>query len=780
MAPRSSWSECSVVVRKSFRLNQALAHSVPNKISFTEDDNHMLFLAGTSHSSLYAVNLDKDADVKAPEHQKVFDTQKSYVTLSKEEELSRERRRVSKQGLTTFEYSENVVLVPLGTNLYHNTFPQIISDETDAVQEPQLITSEDGSPYFDTKLCPTNCNIISFVKQDDIHITFVASKEQHRLTYLSKPGEISAGVPPFVIQEEFDRYTGYYWRPVQEDATTYHILFEKVYQRYVNMVTIPGSADGEPQVFRYPRAGQVNAFTTLAMVKFTIEDEKVSNLTCFRLQEELTTIFPWVEYIPWLGWHPSGSSVWAMLLDRRQKKMALIDIPLAYFKPNETFEGSEKRPNAATIRVLYSRNSDTWIDVSDNMYFFNSDPNKFIMLTEEKFAHLWCHTLSTEYDKASGAVALTKGEWSVTKLVGVDEARGIVYFHALVDPTQQHLYSVTADSEVKQLTTRGFYHSCVLNNAKDQFVTVYSNLNTHYACSIHSTTDGAKLRDITLPMDFRSVQLKKGEDANNVGITSYYYTPPILKTVNIDGDDIKCIIYPPKVDDLSKPCPVVLYVYGGPAIQLVVDRFRGIQHRQHNLFATLGYCVVIADCPGSANRGKVWAERLYKQMGVVEVDMQIKVLKDLATQHAFMDLERVAIIGTSYGGYISLMAMGQRSDFFKLSIAICPATSWLLYDTAYSERYMGLPTENQEGYTTSSVMHYVEDFPDEDNRVLIIHGLLDENVHFSHTTMLIDAMIAASKPYNLLVYPRERHGIGRGNAPEHCDTNIATFLRNHL
>eukprot|EP00116_Pleurobrachia_bachei_P011850 sb/3472112/ len=167
-------------------------------------------------------------------------------------------------------------------------------------------------------------------------------------------------------------------------------------------------------------------------------------------------------------------------------------------------------------------------------------------------------------------------------------------------------------------------------------------------------------------------------------------------------------------------------------------------------------------------------------MGTVEVDMQINTLKELSKIYPYLDLTKVAVMGTSYGGYVSLMALSQRPDFFTLGIAIAPAVSWKLYDTAYSERFMGLLPEAEEEYKRSSVLNYVTTFPDEEHRLLIIHGLIDENVHFNHTVKLISELIDEGKPYDLQVYPSERHGIVRGNSPSHCDTTIATYLHNHL
>ena len=171
---------------------------------------------------------------------------------------------------------------------------------------------------------------------------------------------------------------------------------------------------------------------------------------------------------------------------------------------------------------------------------------------------------------------LTDGDWSVTSLLGATDT--VVYFHAQVNPIQQHMFSVRLDAPgvTKQLTPDGFFHTCTLNNSKTEFASVYSNSETHYQCSIFSLETGVKLQTITPTLNFGEVYLKKGGnvpgDGEN-GITTYRYDTPIIDKMQLDGQEVFYMIYPAKGVDLTQPQPVLLYVYGGPAIQLVVDRY---------------------------------------------------------------------------------------------------------------------------------------------------------------------------------------------------------------
>jgi len=185
--------------------------------------------------------------------------------------------------------------------------------------------------------------------------------------------------------------------------------------------------------------------------------------------------------------------------------------------------------------------------------------------------------------------------------------------------------------------------------------------------------------------------------------------------------------------------------------------------------------VVVIDGVGSTARGLNFEGHLKNRMGTVELRDQIEGLS-LLIEKGIVDPDRICITGWSYGGYMSLMAIGQRPDFFKMCIAGAPVTLWEAYDTGYTERYMGTPQTNPSGYKMGSVLTYASNFPEEEDRVLIIHGLKDENVHFVNTSKLIEALITANKPYNLYVYPKERHGIRSPNNMFHLEQKILSML----
>ena len=217
------------------------------------------------------------------------------------------------------------------------------------------------------------------------------------------------------------------------------------------------------------------------------------------------------------------------------------------------------------------------------------------------------------------------------------------------------------------------------------------------------------------------------------------------------GDLVYGVIFKPDFMENGMKYPCLLDIYGGPEVQVVSNSFKGMRHVRRHLFASEGYVVCAFDCRGSHHRGREFAGHIYHRMGQLEIADQVEVLTWLAETTGYIDMKRIAVHGFSYGGYLSLMALAQRPDIFKVAIAGAPVTKWSLYDTGYTERYMDTPFNNPDGYTAGSVLSYIGNFPEEEGRLLIIHGLMDENVHFIHSAELINALIKAGKPYQLQV-----------------------------
>ncbi|XP_054752150.2 dipeptidyl peptidase 9-like [Lytechinus pictus] len=727
--------------------------------------------------------------------------------FSKEEQLLRERKRMGTFGITTYDcdVESGRFLFPASGSLFTCVDPDLITYPV----YPSEVPTQCQGVRLDAKLCPTNSNLLAFITENDLWVSNAITGDEKRITFANKglpniaEDPCSAGVTSYIIQEEFDRYTGYWWQPdvpeeQKTERTVYRILYEEVDESEVEILNIvaPGHGDGGVDRYRYPKAGTTNAKNVLKIVEFTLNDEGKLEESCIHkeLREPLKTMFPWMEYIIRLGWTPNGRYVWAQLLSRNQQSTVLLLIPMDSFVPvgQDKPMTSEGQVNKPVVRVLYEEHSDIWINSHNVTHFFpQTNPNEmsFIWASEATGTrHLYQITSDLHPREAiPGSLKpailkfemLTSGHGEVSAHnIWVDEDRSLVCYTALHDsPIEEHLYVVSyADHHPPiRITQLGYSVQSAMISPDFQYcVCTVSNLTTPPFTTVNrlewSTTGslGVSMKELfklmlphTMPFPF---------------------VPPELFTYknSSTGDDMYGLLFKPHNIEPGKQYPTVQFVYGGPQVQLVSNSFKGVRFLRLYTLASLGYAVVIVDGRGSCKRGLRFEGVLRNRLGHVELDDQVEGLRWIAAKSECIDLNRIAIHGWSYGGYLSLMGLAKKPDVYKVAIAGAPVTCWTVYDTGYTERYLDTPSNNPTGYVQSSVLNLAKNFPNDENRLLIVHGLIDENVHFHHTSLLIDELVKHCKPYHLQIYPQERHGIRRLETSEHYETNILSWLQQHV
>ncbi|XP_051930036.1 dipeptidyl peptidase 9-like [Hippocampus zosterae] len=747
--------------------------------------------------------------------------------FSREEELLRERKRLGVSGITSYDYhrSTGLFLFQANSSLYYcvdgsdNNFTQ-------GPLDPCEIKSQCSGARMDAKICPADPNFISFVHKNDIWLTSIKTSEEKRLTFchkgIDKPNEDAktAGVASFVIQEEFDRFTGYWWCPAAQNESdggkTLTILYEEVDESEVDIIHVPSPALEEcsTDMYRYPRAGSKNPVITLKLAEIKIDS--IGNIVNTQLKELLvpfTTLFPNAEYITRAGWTKDGRYAWVTLMNRRQQRLQLVLLPLLIFIPvdqNDTtrLESLEAVGDMAHPLIIYQQSSDIWINVHDIFYPFSQssdDEITFITVNESKTGFCHLYKVTTLLDRGSYSwtggythsedhfkcpikeeVALTSGEWEVLANHGskrlsslqiwVDETEKLVYFQGTKDsPLEHHLYVVSYESpgEIVQLTKPGFSHSCSVSPTFDMFVTEHSSLTSTPCVHVYKLNKSDSNPLHKEPEFWASLMETAGYPPN-------YSHPQIFSFLGKSGFQLYGLLYKPHTLLPGRKYPTVVFVYGGPQVQLVNNSYKGLKYHLMSRLASLGYVVIIVDGRGSCQRGLKFEGAVKDNVGQVEIEDQVEGLHYIADKYKFVDLNRVAIHGWSYGGFLSLMGLIHRPDIFKVAIAGAPVTLWVAYDTGYTERYLDTPENNPKGYEACSVALHVNRFPNEPNRLLILHGFLDENVHFFHTNFLVSQLIRAGKPYSLQVYPNERHSIKGPESGEHYEITLLHFLQENL
>ena len=708
--------------------------SVPHKIAFSPDDKLVTFLLSPENSlvqELFAYDVEKGTRATLVQPPAGGITEDN---LSLEEKLQRERKREKGLGIASYTWpkeSGETLLIPLRGAIYvqdgaDGTLRELVPAGEHPALDPQL--SRDGSK-------------VAFVRDAELHVLSVAGGTPLRLTQGAREAGVTHGLAEYIAQEEMGRHHGYWW---SHDGR--QIAFTEVDESHIPVYRIMHQARAELSFedHRYPFAGHPNAKVRLGVVPaaggtpqwipLAMEGEAVGPDGTQDL------------YLARVGWFPNGDLA-VQLENREQTRLDLVRID----------------PKSAKQRRLVRETSDVWINLHHDFHPLETTEKGlaggFVWSTEESgFRHLQLH------DRDGRVIrVLTKGNWQVDALVDVDEAGGQVYFLGSKDgPTSRHLYAVPlAGGDVRRITDAPGLHTVYLDHGFKRFVDVHSSKDHPPVTTLRNLADGRTVATL--------------DDGTDKRVKALDLRPPTLVTLQTpNGVTLHGAIYQPPHGE--PPYPTLVSVYGGPHAQKVVDSWSMTADLRAQYLAQLGYLVFSLDNRGSARRGLAFEGAIKNDMGNIEVQDQVTGVKWLVAQ-GLADPERVGIYGWSYGGYMAAMALARAPETFKLAVAGAPVTHWDGYDTHYTERYMGTPTTNPEGYEVSSVMHHV---PAMTGKLLIVHGLIDENVHFRHSARLIDRLIAAGKDWDVLFFPDERHMPRREEDRVGMERAIHQFLRENL
>lgn len=645
--------------------------------------------------------------------------------IGHEERLRRERTRTSELGVPEFAWAMRAarptLIVPVGGRV-------LAGSGVDAQAAVDALAPLDGVGQVSCAILAPDGLRVAFVRGGDLWVALLDGGQSLRLTEDAEPGVFN-GLAEFIAAEELGRYEGLWW---SLDGT--HLAFAHVDERSVPpfMISHLGADPPTHEEHRYPFAGGPNALVTLRLVAAS-GDPSV----------EVDLGMADGDYLARVVAEPSGGWLVAVL-PRAQRTLRWLRVA----------------PDGVATE-LWMEASEPWLNLDDHT---RALADGSILRTTERtgFRHL-------ELRRADGVDTrqLTAGEWMVTDVVHVDESRGEVLFIGTADgATQRHLYAASLDmpepvTRPSRLTNEAGWHEVAVSADGNRWADTCSTLE-------HAPAVSVRYRDDREPISIH---------APSFTAASLQRRPPELLTLRAaDGTTpLDAAIYRPE-EPAASPPPCVVWVYGGPHAQNVKRAWEMTVSPLRQYLAQSGVAVAVVDNRGSANRGLAFEAPLAGHFGGVEVADQAAAVRQLA-EAGEIDISRVAITGGSYGGKMTLRCVIAEPSIFRAGVAVAPVTDQAGYDTAYTERYLGLPQDDPAAYERSSVLPQAAELG---GSVLLIHGALDENVHLRHSIRLVAALHALDRDIELVILPNDRHRMRSASGVRTRDRRTVLHLLTEL
>jgi dipeptidyl-peptidase-4 len=630
----------------------------------------------------------------------------------------------------------NYLWSPRGDSLLFIGSNRLVLLDLKTMTSKQLVKSEDD---IEDALFSPDGKWVSFSRRSNIWIVNIITGEMKALT-TDGTDEVLKGKLDWVYPEELDVRAAYWWSP---DSTkiAYYEMDERPVTRFPIMDM--SSPAGAMEYTRYPQAGESNPIVRVGVVSVagggTIWMETGGDQDI---------------YIPRVDWLRDSGRVAIQRLNRAQNRLDLLFCNAANGKSQTILTDTDKY----------------WINISDDLYFF-SDNKRFLWSSERSgFRHYYIYDISGRL-----LDQLTKGDWGIAGTGGfgpgaasqptVDEGRGYLYFLSNKDNiTQTQLYRLSLrDKSIARVTREAGTHDITFAPDSSAFVDTYSN-SMNPPCQDLYRAEGMHVAAI---------------NENKVPELAQYHLSPVefLDLSADDGTKIWAMMIKPPDFDPTKKYPVLITVYGGPQAQEVRDGWGGVDFLWQEMLAQRGYIQFTLDNRGSYLRGHAFETPIFHHFGKIELEDQLMGVKYLESL-PYVDASRIGIWGWSYGGFLTLDAMFNAAGVFKAGVSVAPVSDWRLYDTIYTERYMGRPQDNPEGYRDSSPVHQARKLK---GKLMLIHGTGDDNVHFANTTEVLNELILSGHyPASLMIFPGRGHPISDPPARIQLFDRITEFLLSNL
>nr|WP_232343602.1 DPP IV N-terminal domain-containing protein [Novosphingopyxis sp. YJ-S2-01] len=659
---------------------------------------------------LWAIDLDTGESRMLVDSEKVG----SGAALSEAEKMQRERARIgSLKGIVSYEWSPDAqsILVPLDGDLYLAGRDGEVRRLTDTPEGELNPTLSPGGGY------------LSFVRDGRLMVQPMDASTANAITP-EEPADVEWGVAEFVAQEEMDRDTGQWWAPNDN-----RIAVARVDNRPVGVVTRAAIGADGTEVYdqRYPAAGTPNAIVDLYVMNPDGSDRVKVDMGA---NSDI--------YLARVNWAPDGKTLYVQRQNRPQTEIDLLKVD----------------PATGASEVLFSEEQPRFTNLSSN---FRALKDGSLLWSSERtgYNHLYRW-------KDGKWTQLTSGDWVVGSVIGLDEDKGLVWFTGNREtPLENHVYRTRLDGKgkVERLTEEGWWNGANMDG-KARAMLVTRSSPTQPPQTYLADADGKR--------SFWISENKLDASHPYAPYLASHVVPEFGTLKAEDGSTLYYKMMSPKREP-GKKYPVFVQHYNGPGAGRQVKR-DWVSPLQEYL-VDQGWIVFSIDGRGSPDRGKAFEDQLYKKMGTVEVEDQLTGARWLKEQ-PFVDPERVSIYGWSYGGYLTLKLLEAAPGFYAAGVSGAPVTDWTLYDTHYTERYMGMPSEG-DNYERAGALANAEKIGDP---LLLIHGMADDNVVFQNATQLAAKLQGSDTPFEMMFYPGQTHSVGGPKISPHVWHTILNFL----
>jgi dipeptidyl-peptidase-4 len=569
---------------------------------------------------------------------------------------------------------------------------------------------------------------VAFVRDNNLFITDLIAETERQITKDGKFNEIIYGTTDWAYEEEFGFTTAFFWSPDGQ-----YIAYYRFDERHVKefQMTMYGDLYPEECKYKYPKSGEDNSLVDIYI--YNLKDD---------VSKKADVGDNYDQYIPRIQWMPVGNQLVIYRLNRLQNFLQLYVVSAVDF----------------SSKLLYEEENKYYIAINNNLTFAPDGKSFFLTSEKDGYNHIYRYY-------GGGTTQLTSGEYDVVSILGFDDKKGIVYYQAAESaPYNREVFGVNLKGKKMEIAVKQGTNNVRFSKGFKYYIHTWSDANTPNVYTVF----GANGKSLRVLEDHQKMKERMKEEQFG---DKEFFSFETEGGYSLNGWMIKPLGYDP-----SKKYPTLVYVYGGPGSQTVLNSWQG-GALWYRMLAQKGILIVSVDNRGTGYRGEEFKKMTYLQLGKYETEDQIEVAKYLIKQ-GFTDPNHLGVYGWSYGGYMSSLCMTKGAEYFSTGIAVAPVTTWRYYDNIYTERYMRTPQENPEGYDQNSPINHVDKMK---GNYLIIHGTADDNVHAQNTVDMTTALINADIDFEMFLYPNSNHGINTGeNTSYHLYKKMTKFLTKHL